>query len=156
MSNEGFLEKGMRGESFRPPLAGVVSKDLSLARQVGALYRETGRRALSLQDCSLACIGQDSATRGVLEALSADALYEACLLGELCMALGGGVSGARRCGMREERSAERLREEAARESRRRIERYEAMLSQTGDRVVRSVLSRLIGIERRMERLAHEG
>ncbi len=134
---------GGMGAEFRPRLSGVVAKDLSLARQLAGVYRETLASVGTLMERSLACAPTDSEESALLERLSFSALEQLRLIGELTAALGGGRDAARHA-----RRAESGLSLSAGETRRRIERYETLMGCTGDRVVRSVLTKLITAERR--------
>lgn len=128
---------GERGAEFRPRLSGVVARDAQLARQLNVVYRELMRSVGTLCERREASEG-DAECRALMEELSFSALGEAVLLGELISAL--------RC-QRHARGGD-ARAESEREVRARIECYEALMGCTGDRVVRSVLSKLITHARR--------
>lgn len=131
-----------RENEFRPRLSGVVARDLSLSRETAGILRELLLSVGTLLEDSLRLDGEESEARGTLERLSHETLEEARLLGELTLALG--VTRRGKSGAPTEDPLSRAR--AAR--RRRVERYESLMGCTGDRVVRSVLSRLIMLARR--------
>lgn len=127
-----------REREFRPQLSGVVAKDFLLA---GELSRILGGVLASVTECIEESVrhSEDRESGEALARAAHDALEEARLLGELCVALGA----------RRRRGSRRDPLDACAPARRaRIEAYESLMGQTGDRVVRSVLSRLIMMARR--------
>lgn len=133
----------MNESVFRPRLSGVVAKDLALSRRVMRAVREALTASTARMEEYGGIAEEEREARELLCRLSASALEEARMLEELAAALGGTRE---RC-MR----APSPRDLLARQSamlRRRIEEYEALMCATGDRVVRSVLTRLITAVRR--------
>lgn len=129
----------MNGErDFRPQLSGVVAKDFLLAGELSRIFAGLlSSSALCMRE-SVECAG-DRERGDALARAAHDALEEARLLGELALALG----------VRRRRRSRRDPLDACAFARRaRIEAYESLMGQTGDRVVRSVLSRLIMMARR--------
>ncbi len=127
---------------FRPQLCGVVGKDLALSREAAHLFCELCASVGARMEESVTLPSCESEARERLFSIGREGLEEARLLGELAVALGA-RGRARRCA-----SAEEVLRRARKETRRRIEIYETMMGCTADRVVRSVLSRLILMARR--------
>ena len=132
-----------RAPRFYPPLIGCVAKDLSLCRMLSSLWSDTFSSFRCSLEGSLFLLPSDRAMGDALYRDAAELLEELRVLGELTVALGGcrfseGGSKSGRC-----RSARELILGAIRDKRRRIDLYETVMSRTGDRVVRSVLSGLI-------------
>ena len=143
---------------FRPPLEGCVARDFAMANALKSCYIEAfGMIAANIYR-SLRCAERERTLSDTFEALAVEELETFRLLGELIVALGGDAelrSYRRRSGayapVGEE--AHVFLEEGLAERKRNIDRYETLMGQTGDRVVRSVLARLVSRERRMlERL----
>ncbi|MBE6588814.1 MAG: ferritin-like domain-containing protein [Ruminococcaceae bacterium] len=135
---------------FRPPLMGCVAKDLTLCRMLTGVWADTLSSLKYSLDGSLLSLAADHAVSDLLYRDAAEELEQLRVLGELIMALGGeGLPEIRGGGRRRSRDSAELLLRAVSEKRRRIDLYETLMSRTGDRVVRSVLSGLITAERRM-------
>ena len=129
----------MNEAEFRPRLAGVVARDLGLARRLSQVHRgvigDVEEGLLEAVRCADAVGGREACERQATAALE-----EAKLLGELIAALGVARSVRGSGAQREAKRTRVLRE--------RIGAYEGLLGCTGDRVVRSVITRLITLARR--------
>ena len=90
----------------------------------------------------------------LFEELARHSLEQFRLIGELLIALGGenAALGLRTQGRKQPYREDTLPRDAItdamEESRRSVDRYETLMSRTGDRVVRSVFAKLLGEERR--------
>ena len=149
-------EEGMgRPMRFRPRLEGCVAKDRHFAAALEGCYVETFSTIAANIYRSLLTAGKDQTLSDLLDWVATEEVESFRLLGELILALGGdaAIRQMRRVrGAGGEPCACFLRECCA-ERRRLIDRYETLMSRTGDRVVRSILAKLLSGERRMlERL----
>ena len=144
-SANGRYEKAPR---FRPPLSGCVAKDLTLCRMLGGVWSDTLSSLKYNLDASLLSLSSDRAMGELLYKDAEEMLEQLRVLGELMLALGADAlprgKGLWRCGGKDDALLCRV----TGEKRRRIDVYETLMSQTGDRVVRSVISGLISSERR--------
>ena len=143
-----------RAPRFRPTLAGCVGKDLQLCSAlVGGYERTLGTYECFLEEYFLRLGGEECAVRIFRELLHEceDALLS---LGELIVALGArALPMPRRC--RREKGEDARCRAFLSQRRVMIDFYEGLMCRTGDRVVRSVISRLISCERRMASLLCE-
>ncbi len=139
-----------RPPSFRPPLAGCVAQDRRMANALFLCYADTFASIAANVHRSLLCRERERAAEALFDRLAEEDLAEFRLLGELIMALGG--SGDVRLGNRRSArhadEAEDLLSAAIAERRAGIDRYRMLLSRTGDRVVRSVISKLLSEKER--------
>ncbi|MBQ7335122.1 MAG: ferritin-like domain-containing protein [Clostridia bacterium] len=149
-----------RPPRFRPPLEGCVAKDRYLSRALESCYIDSFASIAANIYRSLTNAGRDRTAADAFDAIATEELENFRTLGELILALGGelsfgiGTRGRGRSGMRYETDPVRAALQSAQAERQRnIDRYETLMSRTGDRVVRSVLAGLLSSERRMyERL----
>ena len=139
---------------FRPPLRGCVARDLRLAAALRSSYVDTFSRIAANVYRSLLCNGKSASQEELFEVLARRDLEQFRLLGELLIALGGEDAailtrpqGRRQHYRSSDFPADALTEALA-ECRRSIDRFQTLMSATGDRVVRSVLSGLIADEER--------
>lgn len=126
---------------FRPQLCGVVGKDMALSRELSLLFRELIASVGARMEESVTLPPCESEAREALYSIGRKGLEEARMLGDLAVALGTPRRGRAP-------SAEAAITRAHKETRHRIEVYETLMGRTSDRVVRSVLSRLILAARR--------
>lgn len=139
---------------FRPPLAGCVARDFGMANALKSCYIEAFSMIAANIYRSLRCAERDRTLSELFEAIAVEELEKFRLLGELIIALGGDGelrSCRRRTGGYALRGEEAnvFLEESLAERKRNIDRYETLMSKTGDRVVRSVLAKLLSGERRI-------
>lgn len=143
-----------RAPRFRPTLAGCVGKDLQLCSAlVGGYERTLGTYECFLEEYFLCLGGEECAVRIFRELMREceDALLS---LGELIAALGARALPPSHRFRREKDATARCRAFLS-QRRAMIDFYEGLMCRTGDRVVRSVISRLISCERRMTSLLCE-
>ena len=145
-----------RAPRFRPPLVGCVARDRQLALSLGSCYNDTFTAIAAQIYRSLVTADSDRVLSDLFDRMAGEELEQFRLLGELITALGGeGIPRAfgrttrwnPRCDCDHVRAA--MLETCMAEKRRNIDRYETLMSRTGDRVARSVISKLLSGERRM-------
>lgn len=146
-------EQRGRCARFRPRLEGCVARDRQLAQALQGCYVESLAFIAASVYRSLVVAQEDRALCELLEWMAEETLEEFRLLGELILALGGNAEitrlRIRSCGMTSRASREAFIEETAFCLRKNIDRYETLMSHTGDRVVRSILAKLLSGQRRM-------
>ena len=143
---------------FRPRLEGCVAKDRRFASMLEICYVECFASIAANIYRSLIASHKERALGEAFEWIAQEELEELRLLGELILALGGNAElrhvrlrshSARACG------TTTYVEECRNERMRDIDRYETLMSRTGDRVVRSLMAKLLSVQRRMlDRLNH--
>ena len=142
-----------RAPRFRPPLIGCVARDRQLAIALGGCYTDSFLSIGALIWRSLVCEREDRRLSDLFDRMATEALEQFRTLGELIVALGGdGAVRSGKCGFRggvRERGGAEAIAACIGEMRSRIDRYETLMGRTGDRVVRSVISKLLSAERRM-------
>lgn len=153
---EGNKEMGaVRAPRFRPRLEGCVAKDRQFAAALGSCYVEVFSSIAANVYRSLVTAGEDRELSSVLDWVASEETEAFRLLGELILALGGDAT------LRQVRRARTPTADVCAsfcraccaERRWLIDRYETLMSRTGDRVVRSIMTKLLSSERRMlERL----
>ena len=142
---------------FRPPLVGCVAHDRQLASALGVCYAESYASIARQIHRSLASASSDRILSDLLCRMAYEELEQMRTLGELIVALGGNaapptVGGKKMCSclqVRDRDVCEAIRRACMEERRVQIDRYETLMSRTGDRVVRSVIAGLLSEERRM-------
>ena len=138
---------------FRPRLEGCVARDRQLAQNLQACYVDSFAFIAANVYRSLTVAEEDRSLCELFEWMAEESLEEFRLLGELILALGGSAALTRvRCrsgGVPMRAPTVSLAEEAVRELQKNIDRYETLMSRTGDRVVRSILAKLLSGQRRM-------
>ncbi len=138
-----------RPPAFRPPLCGCVPHDRRMSNALIPLYINAFSSLAANIYRSLVCRGKDSRAEALFEELAEEDLEEFRLLGELILSLGGdaelrGTRAARHGYARAEQDVQDgLLREALDERRLGMERYQAVLGESRDRVVRSVLTKLL-------------
>lgn len=149
------LKREERAPRFRPRLEGCVARDRHFASLLEGSYADTFASIAANIYRSLAVETCDGGLSELYEWIAVEELETFRTLGELIMALGGDAAGLR---------SRRMRPWAAQsdpcflracyaECERNVDRYETLMSRTGDRVVRSVMAKLLSSERRiMEKL----
>ncbi len=153
--------RATRPPSFRPPLAGCVARDRRMANALFLCYADTFASIAANVHRSLLCRERERSAEALFDKLSEEDLAEFRLLGELIMALGGSGDvrlGNRGGACRGGDDIEDLLSAAIAERKTGIDRYQTLLSRTGDRVVRSVLAKLLSEKERslaeLERVAN--
>ncbi len=141
-------ERYEKAPRFRPPLAGCVAKDLTLCRMLGGVWADTLSSLKTTLDASLLSLCDDRVTGELLYRDAEEMLEQLRVLGELMTALGADALPRARGFRHRGTAGSTLPRRAVAEKRKRIDVYETLMSQTGDRVVRSVISGLISSERR--------
>lgn len=142
-----------RAPRFRPPMEGCVARDRRLANAVKICYIDTFASIAANIYRSLVSLSRDRRAADLFDSIAEEELEHFRLLGELILALGGdaalrGARGTCMGGTGHGDAAEFLSDEC--EIRQRnIDRYETLMARTGDRVVRSVLAKLLSSERRI-------
>ena len=152
--NSFYETNAKRPPRFRPPLIGCVARDRQLAIALGGCYTDSFLTIGAQIWRSLSCESEDRRLSDLFDRMATEALEQFRTLGELIAALGGdGMVRLGKCGTRggstRERNGAEMIAAAIGEKRCCVDRYETLMSRTGDRVVRSVLSRLIFAERKM-------
>lgn len=146
----------IRPPRFRPPLVGCVARDRQLALLLGSCYTDTFASIAAQIYRSLVTMERDRVLSDLFDRMATEELEQLRILGELIVALGG--DGLPRSSGRTSHAANRvdganvsasLLSSCIAEKRRCIDRYETLMSRTGDRVVRSVIAKLLSGERRM-------
>ncbi len=142
---------------FRPTLRGCVGKDPRLCRMLEPAYGGELYAVAANTYRSLLCESVDVSLSAVFDRIAVCEAEHFRLLGELILCLGGNpalhvplklspVEPPCRGHASESRSICRMLTEAIQEKRRTIERYQTLMGQTCDRVVRSLLVQLIADE----------
>ena len=151
--NSCYEPDSKRGSRFRPPLIGCVARDRALASSLSACHTDAFFSIAAQIRRSLLSEAYDRRLSDLFDRMATEELEQFRTLGELILALGG--VGLVRCGKGGARGSVREHDGAAMidacigEKRRCVDRYETLMSRTGDRVVRSVISKLLSAERRM-------
>ena len=152
MNMQPTIGQSKRGQ-FRPPLLGCVAQDSFMANALKSCYIETFSLIAANIYRSLRCAERERALSDVFERAAAEDLERFRRVGELIMALGGDAElrtvRTKRCFSARGEELHVFLEEGIRERQRAIDRYETLMSKTGDRVVRSILSSLLSGERRV-------
>lgn len=143
----------IRVPRFRPPMEGCVAKDRRLANAFKICYIDTFASIAANIYRSLVCLGHDRRAAELFDCIAEEDLEHFRLLGELILALGGdasmrGVRGGCTGGTGQDDTAAFL-VDVCRERRCNIDRYQTLMGKTGDRVVRSVLTKLLSSEQRI-------
>ena len=139
---------------FRPRLEGCVARDRHFAALLGGCYTDAFASVAGNIYRSLVVTG-DSGLSELYEWVAVEELESFRTLGELILALGGDASGlqSRRIRPWSSQSDPCFLRVCYAECERNVDRYETLMSRTGDRVVRSVMAKLLSSERRiMEKL----
>ena len=146
-------EQRGRCARFRPRLEGCVARDRQLSQGLQGCYVESFAFIAASVYRSLVVAEENRVLCELFEWMAEESLEEFRLLGELILALGGDAEitrlRVRPCGMASRSSGASLVEETACRLRKNIDRYETLMSHTGDRVVRSILAKLLSGQRRM-------
>ena len=142
-----------RTPRFRPPMEGCVARDRRLANAVKICYVDTFASIAANIYRSLVSLSRDRRAADLFDSIAEEELEHFRLLGELILALGGdavlrGSRGTCVGGKAEGDAGEFLADECD-VRQRNIDRYETLMGRTGDRVVRSVLAKLLSSERRI-------
>lgn len=137
-----------RAARFRPRLEGCVARDRYFAGVLEGCYIDAFSAVAANIYRSLVSEKHDKGLAELYEWIAVETLESFRLLGELIMALGG--EGALRQTRRVRAGATNsFLTECRAERERNIDRYETLMSRTGDRVVRSIMAKLLAAERRM-------
>ncbi len=140
---------------FRPRLEGCVARDRHMAAMLDACYIDAFSSVAANIYRSLVSAECDRGLSELYEWIAEEELEAFRTLGELILALGGDAMlrqsrRMRPCGVP---SDTRFLRVCCAECERNIDRYETLMSRTGDRVVRSIMAKLLSGERRiMEKL----
>lgn len=139
---------------FRPTLEGCVAKDLHLVGAVERCYVDAFASIAACVYRSLVTENVNRAFSNLFEELAEEDMEQFRLLGELLMALGGdaAIRGFGRqgdCRRARQMPVESILAECIAQRTRNIDRYETLMSRTGDRVVRSIFAKLLSGERMM-------
>ncbi len=138
---------------FRPSLRGCVGRDARLAT---AVYTCSTQAFWSISDNiyrSLICRDCDTALSDLFEELAEQDLERFRLLGELFLALGESDKQKTPCYPWRKRTSASARNQgspataALWERRRNVDCFETLMGRTEDRVVRSVFSKILSVER---------
>lgn len=133
---------------FYPPLIGCVARDMGLCRMLCGLWADTFSALRRSLEGGLWCLSQDRILGDALYRDAMDTLEEMRILGELIMALGGGTLPEGRIGRKcRFLTPGDLILALVKDKMQRIDLYETVMAHTSDRVVRSVISGLIGAQR---------
>ena len=149
----------IRAPRFRPPMEGCVAKDRRLANGFKICYIDTFASIAANVYRSLVSLRCDRRASELFDCIAEEDLEHFRLLGELILALGGdtamrGIRGSCVGGSGQGDTAAFLAD-ACRERRRNIDRYQTLMGKTGDRVVRSMLAKLLSSEQRiLEKCEH--
>ncbi len=144
-----------RPPAFRPPLSGCVSRDRRMANALFSLYLHAFSSVSANIYRSLRCRESERAAEAIFDRMAERDLEEFRLLGELIQSLGGNAELRSGMSIRSHRTkgacAEDFLTAALCECRESIDAYQTMLGRTGDRVVRSILSKLLASQERSVR-----
>ncbi|MBQ9784876.1 MAG: hypothetical protein IJW29_05200 [Clostridia bacterium] len=140
-----------RAPRFRPRLEGCVARDRHMAAALEVCYVDAFASVAANVYRSLVTAEADRGLSETYEWIAEEALEEFRTLGELILALGGDamLRQSRRVRPCASSSDTRFLRACRAECERSIDRYETLMSRTGDRVVRSVLAGLLSGQRRI-------
>lgn len=142
---------------FRPRLEGCVARDRHFANLLEGCYVDAFSSVAANIYRSLVVQTEDAALSELYDEVAEEELETFRLLGELIMALGGDATLCRVRRMRSSCGQNSFLRECCSERMRNVDRYESLMGGTDDRVVRSVMAKLLASERRLlEKLRQKG
>ena len=150
------LQKDASCPPFRPVLEGCVVRDCRMARALGDRYQSELYTIAAYLWRSLMSEKHNRGLSDLFDLFAREEIEHFRLVGELIASLGGvptlytqiRIDPSRYVGETGSQCLERLVREAIRDEKRMVDRYQTLMGQTNDRVVRSVLSHILSDEHR--------